>query len=227
MSVKVGVWDWPLRLFHWLLVLAVSAAYITGQLGGLLTDWHAQFGSLVLGLLVFRLIWGIVGSRHSRFASFFPGPSKLSAYFSGRWQGVGHNPLGALMILLMLLLLVFQALTGLFANDDIAFEGPLCALIDKELSDKLSGLHGLSVNVLLVLVVLHVGAILYYLLVKKNNLIMPMITGKKTLQENLLAKPAATFSKWYFILAVTLAVACVYTAWHQDLVKWIIAFLKP
>ena len=152
MKISVYIWDWPLRLFHWLLVLAVIGSFATGKLGGNLTDWHARLGGLMLGLLVFRLIWGFIGTTHAKFVNFFPTISRLTQYFKGEWQGVGHNPGGALAIIALLATLTTLVATGLFANDDIGFEGPLFHLIDKELSDKLSGWHATLVNILIGLV---------------------------------------------------------------------------
>ena len=178
MSVKIQVWDLPLRIFHWLLALSVLAAIVTGEIGGNLIDWHGRIGALILGLLVFRIIWGFVGSTHARFASFFPTPAKIAAYLKGQWQGLGHNPLGALSVLALLGVLATLVGAGLFANDDIAFQGPLFSLVDKALSDKLRGVHELAFNVLAVLLVLHIVAIIFYARVKKHNLVVPMLTGK-------------------------------------------------
>jgi cytochrome b len=180
MSVSIKVWDLPLRVFHWLMALAVLSAVITGELGGNLIDWHGRIGLLLLGLLVFRLIWGFIGSTHARFASFFPTPARVAAYLKGQWQGIGHNPLGALSALALLGALATLVVTGLFANDDIAFQGPLFSLISKDLSDKLTGWHNLSFNALIGLVPLHLAAIIYYARVKKHNLVVSMVTGNKT-----------------------------------------------
>lgn len=179
MSIKIKVWDLPLRLFHWLLAASVLSVIVTGELGGNLIDWHGRIGVLVLGLLIFRLIWGFIGSTHARFASFFPTPSKIAAYLKGQWQGIGHNPLGALSAIALLGVLAALVGTGLFANDDIAFQGPLYSLIDKSLSDKLSSLHAVSFDALIVLLPMHLAAIVYYARVKKHNLVGPMLTGKK------------------------------------------------
>ena len=105
----VRVWDLPLRLFHWLLAAAVIAAMLTGQVGGNLMVWHGRLGILIAGLLGFRLAWGIVGSTHSRFASFVRGPAAIIAYLRGHWHGLGHNPLGALSVLGLLTVLGLQA----------------------------------------------------------------------------------------------------------------------
>lgn len=179
MSHKIEVWDLPLRLFHWLLVVAVLAAVATGELGGGWMDWHGRIGLLVLGLLVFRVIWGFAGTTHARFASFVPTPSRLADYLQGRWQGIGHNPIGALSVIALLGLALAQVATGLFANDDIAFQAPLFHLVDKDLSDSLSGWHALLFDGLAGLVVLHVAAIAFYLRVKKTDLVRPMLTGEK------------------------------------------------
>ena len=204
MTAKIKVWDLPLRIFHWTLVSAVIAAFTTGELGGLLTDWHGRIGTLVLGLLIFRLIWGFIGSHYARFSSFFPTSSRISDYFKGVWEGHGHNPLGALSVLALLGALAGVVATGLFANDDIAFEGPLFALIDKDLSDRLTGWHELFFYILAGLVALHVAAIGFYLKVKKNNLVIPMVTGEKEVPRNeaQLVKPAGLFK---FIVAATVS----------------------
>jgi cytochrome b len=178
MSVKIQVWDLPLRIFHWLLALCVVASIVTGEIGGNLIDWHGRIGVLILGLLVFRVIWGFVGTTHARFASFFPTPAKIAAYLKGQWHGQGHNPLGALSVFALLGVLATLVGAGLFANDDIAFHGQLFSLVDKSLSDKLSGVHALAFNFLAVLLVLHIAAIIFYVRVKKHNLVVPMLTGK-------------------------------------------------
>jgi cytochrome b len=179
MSVAIQVWDLPLRIFHWLLALAVLSAVVTGEIGGALIDWHGRIGVLILGLLVFRLIWGFVGSSHARFTNFFPTPFRIASYLKGHWQGHGHNPLGALSVIALLGVLATLVGAGLFANDDIAFQGPLFPLVSKSVSDKLSSLHSLGFNVLVVLLVLHIAAIVFYARVKKHNLVGPMLTGKK------------------------------------------------
>ena len=176
---RIRLWDLPTRLFHWLLAGLVVASFVSGKIGGNAMDWHGKFGLAILGLLAFRLVWGFAGSTYARFVSFLPTPAKVLAYLRGQWRGVGHNPLGAFSVFGLLLLLTFQVGTGLFGNDDIAFRGPLYELISKDLSDRLTGLHKLSVNVLIALVTLHIVAIAFYVRVKKNDLIRPMLTGWK------------------------------------------------
>jgi cytochrome b len=170
MSTKrIRLWDLPTRLFHWLLVLCIVAAVVSGQLGGNLIEWHGRIGLFIVGLVVFRLVWGLIGSTYARFAQFFPTPAKLKAYLRGEWRGVGHNPLGAFSVFGLLALVGLQVSTGLFANDDITFFGPLFALVSKDVSNQLTGLHKLSSNFLFVLIGLHLAAIAFYTRVKKTN----------------------------------------------------------
>jgi cytochrome b len=214
------VWDLPLRLFHWTLALAVLGLVITGQIGGLWIEWHGRLGLLVLGLLIFRLVWGLVGSTHARFRQFLPTPGGLLAYLRGQWQGVGHNPLGALSVFALLGMLAAQAITGLFANDDIAFRGVLYPLIDKGLSDSLTGWHRLLVNPLLALVALHIAAILFYAHVKGENLVRPMLTGIKQVPAPL-ARPVSGGGPLALLLAVLLAVGLTWALGSGSLSRWL------
>ena len=182
---SIHVWDIPTRFFHWLLVILVFFSFITGKIGGTAMKYHELSGFAVLCLVVFRLVWGFIGGQQSRFSAFLKGPATVLRYASslpGRESRtyIGHNPLGGWSIIAMLMSLFLQAGTGLFANDDILTEGPLYDLISKQTSDWLTGMHDLNQNVLMGLVVLHICAILFYLFVKRENLLVPMITGKKT-----------------------------------------------
>ena len=174
---RILLWDLPLRVFHWSLVAAVAAAVVTGELGGPWMPWHGRAGLLIVGLLVFRVVWGVVGSATSRFTHFAPSPARVLAYLRGRWRGVGHNPLGALAVFALLGLLSLQAATGLFGNDDIAFAGPLNHLVDDTLGSRLTGWHRLLAWGLFALMALHLLAIAFHVLVKRHRLIRPMITG--------------------------------------------------
>jgi cytochrome b len=174
---KARVWDLPTRLFHWALVALVIAAFISAKIGGNAMLWHGRFGLAILGLLVFRIVWGFVGSTYARFTQFVRGPTTIRAYLLGEWHGLGHNPLGALSVLALLGILVLQAATGLLSNDDIAFAGYLASLVGTELSTQITGIHHLLEKVLLLLLVAHIGAIAFYARVKKHNLVKPMITG--------------------------------------------------
>jgi cytochrome b len=209
-SKKYRLWDLPTRLFHWLLVFAVAASIVSGQLGGNLIDWHGRIGLFIVGLIVFRLIWGVVGSTYARFLQFFPTPSRLRAYLRGDWRGEGHNPLGSLSVFALLGLLTVQVTTGLFANDDISFVGPLFDMVSKATSNRLTGIHQLAANGLFVLIALHVAAIAFYLRVKKKNLIKPMITGwKEGVGEGEALRGGGLLA---FIVAVVIASAAVYGA---------------
>lgn len=208
-SKRIRLWDLPTRLFHWSLALAVVAAVVSGQLGGKLIDWHGRIGLAVVGLVAFRLVWGFVGSTYARFAQFFPTPGQIKAYLADRWRGEGHNPLGALAVFGLLALVAVQVGSGLFANDDIAFVGPLYDLVGREWSDRLTGLHHLLANVLVGLVALHVAAIMFYAHAKKRNLVKPMITGWKEGGEHESAKGGG----WPAVaVALALALAAVYGA---------------
>ncbi|SDU32741.1 cytochrome b/b6 domain-containing protein [Halopseudomonas salegens] len=176
--MRVKVWDLPLRLFHWLLVLCVIGAVASIKLGGEWLVWHERLGLSIIGLLSFRLAWGVVGSTHSRFVSFFPTPRRFMDYLRGGWHGLGHNPLGALSVFALIGLFGFQAVSGLFANDDIAFSGPLRNLVSSSLSNDISSLHRRTEDFLYILVGLHVLAIIVYRL-RGKKLVGPMLHGYK------------------------------------------------
>jgi cytochrome b len=175
---KARIWDLPTRLFHWALVALVAGAFISVKIGGNAMVWHGRFGLAILGLLVFRFVWGFMGSTYARFAQFVRGPGAIRAYLRGEWQGLGHNPIGALSVLALLGVLLLQAATGLFAiNDDVAFTGYLAALADSASSKKITSFHHLLEKILILILVLHIGAIAFYARVKKHSLVKPMITG--------------------------------------------------
>ena len=203
---RIRLWDLPTRLFHWLLVLAVVAAVVSGQIGGKLIDLHGKIGLAIVGLIAFRVVWGFAGSTYARFAQFLPTPARIRVYLKGEWRGLGHNPLGGLSVVTLLLLLSAQVASGLFANDDIAFVGPLFELVGKSLSDRLSGIHHLLSNALIALVILHVGAVIFHGRVKKDDLIKPMLTGWK---EGVSGEPARGGGLVALIVALIIAGAVV------------------
>ncbi len=208
---RVRIWDLPTRICHWALAAAVVTACITGFTGGNGMDIHGKAGIVIAGLLAFRIVWGLVGSTYARFARFVRGPAAIRAYLRGEWQGLGHNPLGALSVLALLGLLAFQVGTGLFGNDDIAFEGPLYVLVGKETSDFLTGLHKSGVWALLALVALHLGAIGYYVRVRKDNLVRPMLTGWKEMPAAK-AEPASGGGFIAFLVAAAIGVGVALAA---------------
>jgi len=174
---RLRVWDLPTRLFHWLLAAVVLGSFVSAKLGGAYMVWHERLGYAALALLAFRLIWGFVGGRYARFTQFVRGPATVRAYLRGQWQGLGHNPLGALSVLALLAALGFQAVSGLFTNDDIAFEGPLARYVSGWLSSLLTTLHRGNEKVILLLVALHLAAIAFYRLARRHDLIGPMLHG--------------------------------------------------
>jgi cytochrome b len=210
------IWDLPIRLFHWSLVGAIIFAVVTGKVGGNWIEWHGRSGLFILGLIIFRVIWGFVGSPTARFANFMRGPRAIKAYLKGEWQGVGHNPLGALAVLALLGLIAIQVFSGLFANDDIAFAGPLAPLVSTELSGQITGAHVWLFNGLLAVVVLHVAAIVFYARVKKTNLVLPMVTGYQALNKETPLVPQHKHSFALrlaaFVAATAIASAGVYAA---------------
>jgi cytochrome b len=205
---RILVWDLPMRIFHWSLVLAVTVAVVSGEIGGDLMEIHGKAGLAILGLVAFRLVWGFAGSTHARFVNFAPTAGKLRAYLRGRWKGQGHNPLGALSVFALLGLLAVQATTGLFGNDEISFTGPLFALVEEGLANRLTGLHKQLAYVLLAVLALHIVAILVYLVVKKDNLVKPMVTGFKEVR----AGTSAAKGSWTALVLALAAAAAVVTA---------------
>lgn len=215
-SKRIRVWDLPTRIFHWTLVPGVLAAVVSGQVGGKLIDWHGRIGLAIVGLLAFRLAWGWLGSSYARFGQFFPTPGRIGSYLRGEWSGEGHNPLGAVSVFVLLGVLTAQSLTGLMANDDIAFVGPLHELVGQVWSDRLSGIHHLLSNVLIGLIVLHVVAIGYYGHVRKQKLLKPMLTGWKDAADGESATGGGIVA---LLLALAIAGAAVYAAsglWLPD-----------
>jgi cytochrome b len=187
--VAVKVWDLPVRLFHWILVLLLAFQYASGKIGGGLMVWHVYSGYGVLVLVLFRILWGFAGSTHARFASFLKGPA-AALHFAKRLllrravPQVGYNPLGGWMVVALLILLALQAISGLFANHVLGTEGPLAALVPLEVSDGLSLFHRWNFKVLLVLAGVHVAASLYHWLAMKDDLIVAMFTGVKQVPES-------------------------------------------
>jgi cytochrome b len=176
------IWDLPVRVTHWALVVAVAGSWLS-HYGG--TRWfvlHRYCGYTVLVLVVFRLAWGFVGTRYARFRGFLSGPRRLLAYVCGGWRGVhaGHNPLGGWSVVTLLTLLGLQAATGLFANDEIASAGPFYGWVSHETSNRLTSLHHGNADWLLALITLHVLAVAFYEWRLGKALIRPMITGKST-----------------------------------------------
>jgi cytochrome b len=189
MKKIIRVWDLPIRLFHWVLVIGVVLSFITVKIGGNAMEFHARVGYCVLALIVFRICWGLIGSHHARFINFVPSPKGLLSYLSGKTQaGLGHNPLGALSVLALLFSVGLQALTGLFANDDIAFEGPFAKYVSNGTVELFTSIHHQNEKVLIILIATHLCAIFYYQKFKGQNLIKPMLLGDKEIDPSEEAK---------------------------------------
>ena len=180
MSTPVRVWDLPTRLFHWALAICVVLGIVFVKIGGNAIQWHAYCGYTALALILFRVIWGFVGSWHARFANFIPSPSKLIAFLRGQVDGgLGHNPLGALSVIALLIIVLIQALTGLFTDDDIFFQGPFARYVSNSTVALFTSIHRFNQYLIFALVGLHIAAISYYYFVKRENLVGPMVTGAK------------------------------------------------
>jgi cytochrome b len=218
---SVRVWDLPTRVFHWMLALCIVGSVLSAKIGGNAMVWHFRFGYVVFSLLAFRLLWGLVGGRWSRFASFVYAPGTVIRYLRGQGRAdeyldVGHNPLGSFSVLAMLGLLAVQVATGLVADDEIAAVGPLNRFVSGSMAGRATHWHkDYGQWILLVLIVMHVAAIVYYRVRKKHNLIRPMLVGDKPLPPG---TPAAADSAWTRLLALLLAALCGWAvAWVVSL----------
>jgi cytochrome b len=177
------VWDLPTRLFHWVLVALVVVLYASGKFDLIDMRWHVWAGCATLALLLFRLLWGFAGSQTSRFVEFVRGPGAVIAYLRSLFSGaakstVGHNPLGGWSVLALLLSLLLQTVSGLFASDEVEVDGPLVAHVSVRTAKWMTRLHHWNESVLLALIALHVVAVLLYLLLGRRNLVAPMIHGR-------------------------------------------------
>jgi cytochrome b len=216
--LRVRVWDLPLRLFHWLLVACLIGSFVTGKVGGSWSDWHFRFGYTALALIVFRLLWGLVGPRYARFTSFVFSPSATVAYLRNAAHAprtLGHSPLGALSVVALIVAVGVQAGAGLFTSDDIASEGPLARLVSNAFVERASWLHNLNELVLLGLVALHLAAILYYRVFRRESLVKPMVVGDKLIAPDAQHPDAADLASrddpavWLRALVVALVASAI------------------
>lgn len=210
MTVVVRVWDAPTRLFHWALVVCVISLVVTAQVGGVAMEWHFRLGYGVLGLLVFRLIWGVVGGHWSRFRSFWYSPGQVVRYLKGQadtTHSVGHNPMGALSVFALLGFLALQVATGLLSDDEIAAAGPLTRYASALWVSNATFYHKeVGKLILLALVALHLSAIVFYFFRTHVNLVKPMVTGDKLLN---FQAPSAKDGPWDRTKALIIAIICV------------------
>ncbi len=219
---RVAVWDLPTRLFHWVLVILIVALWITGTDGPL--DLHVKVGEALLALLMFRFGWGFFGSRHSRFRDFIVGPRAVRDHLNeivriavhgpkgdrGQAPHVGHTRLGGWMIVALLGVIFVQCVTGLFATDDISVDGPLNKFVGGSSGRLLTAIHDALFNIILVLAAIHISAALFYLLRKRENLILPLITGRADLPPEIAVREGRFASPW---LALALLLAAAAAVW--------------
>ena len=213
-ALALPIWDLPIRLFHWFLVALIGFSWWSAENDRV--EWHLWSGFGVLTLLIFRILWGVFGSSTARFSDFVRGPASIVRYLRdpAAWRGIGHNPLGALSVIALLLLTSLQVALGLIISDeDGVYSGPLVNLVGLDTSETARDLHALLFNVLLALIALHVAAILYYRLFKKKRLVGPMITGRGPATEPM--RPA----RWW------VALLCLGTA--IAITRWIVAGAPP
>lgn len=220
--VKVRIWDLPTRVFHGVLALSVIGLVITGQTGGDAMVWHFRLGYVVFTLLLFRLCWGFVGGHWSRWRQLPLSWQSLKAYRQGQLApllGAGHNPAGSWSVVAMLCWLALQVATGLVSDDEIAYAGPLTSLISGAAVSAATAWHkGLGKGVLLALVLLHVGAVLWYKVRQKQSLLPAMLHGDKVLAQDV---PASRDDARTRLVAVIAVLACAF------LVRWVITLGTP
>ncbi len=211
----VAVWDWPVRLAHWVIVVLVIALITTGKIGNEALVWHFRCGETLLAVVLFRVAWGFAGSGNARFASFVRGPAAVARYVRSLLRGphevhATHNPLGGWMVIALLLAMLVQAGTGLMTQDDIGNEGPLVKLVSDAVSQEAGYVHRRAWWVVAGLAVVHVAAVLAYLVVLRDNLVRPMFTGDKRLPPGI-ANPAGAAAST--ARALVLIAACAAVVW--------------
>ena len=214
----VRIWDLPTRVFHWALVLCIVSLLVTGNVGGNAMVWHFRIGLTVLALLLFRLVWGLVGGRWSRFAAFIYSPRSIINYLKGRGKpehSVGHTPAGAGSVFALLTVLLAQVGSGLISDDEIASAGPLVRFVSSATTNLATNYHkNIGKWIILALVILHIAAIVFYLW-RKHNLIKPMLHGDKQLP---MVVPPSTDNAGTRILALVLFGICaIFVAWAAQL----------
>nr|WP_136249731.1 cytochrome b/b6 domain-containing protein [Ningiella ruwaisensis] len=219
-QIKIKVWDLPTRLFHWLLVTVFVFQFVTGDILDDAMQLHFYGGYVALGLILFRIIWGMVGSYHARFTSFLASPVTAWQYMRGKSQThryLGHNPLGAYSVLALLAVMLTQAVSGLFMTDEIFSQGPYYSAVSSEVADIMNWLHHQAFSLLWYLIALHLIAIAYYRIKKKQKLVKAMFTGNKEVDEKQsnqleIAGSARNIkTHWLrFLIVVALVVLAVY-----------------
>jgi cytochrome b len=221
MKERYLIWDLPLRIFHWAFAVSILGSWYTAEQGSDLIDIHMKLGYFALGLLFFRILWGLIGPKYARFSQFIPSPKSLLSYLRSSKENKptpGHNPLGALMVVLMIVLISIQAISGLFINDDVFSSGPYYGSVSNELEKIMTFLHHNTFDFMIGAIFLHLAAITFYWRVKKENLVLPMITGKKTTAQ---VKAADAIPNSKIILACIIATCCA------AFVYWLVVINAP
>ncbi len=217
------VWDLPLRLFHWLFATSIFAAWATAKAGIDWMQWHFYWATGSSGCWCSGSSGGFFGPRHARFSSFVKKPSAIWLYLKGMFsksgvQSIGHNPVGGLMVLLMIVLAAIQAGTGLFTTDDVVWAGPYNPAVSRSTASLLSTVHNLNFNFILGAIGLHIAAIAFYACVKKQNLVLPMLTGHK---------PAALIPAHEAISSSELLKAVIVSLISSGFVYWLVTHAPP
>ncbi|SCA55148.1 Cytochrome B561, bacterial [Candidatus Terasakiella magnetica] len=218
----IATWDLPTRLFHWALVGLFINAYLTFEFGDVNMTYHMWNGYAILTLCLYRLFWGIIGSNTARFSNFIKGPKAVLSYLTSlirppSEKHLGHNPVGGLMVIALLMLLLGQGTMGLFTSDEIIVEGPLVFIASDDWVSLAGTLHRVGFWVILGFVGLHVSAAFFYLLFKKENLIRAMITGRKQSHTVPISQSLEKRPLYLAALCLGLAAGCVWLAlniWH-------------
>jgi len=213
-SKTVKIWDVPVRIFHWSLVTLFIAAYVTNLLGPNYFNYHLWAGYGIIVLVVFRILWGFVGTYHARFFNFVRTPVATTKYALSVLKKkdvhyLGHNPLGAVMVVALLLAILVQAVTGLFSNDEIINLGPLYGYINDELSLKLTSIHRQLFYWIAGAIFLHIAAVLFHVWFKRDNIVKAMFTGKKNTDELAEEKSISSSRIWLAIIIVAIVIAAL------------------
>ena len=210
----IKIWDVPVRIFHWSLVTLFIAAYVTNLLGPNYFNYHLWAGYGIIVLVVFRILWGFVGTYHARFFNFVRSPVATTKYALSVLKKkdvhyLGHNPLGAVMVVALLLAILVQAVTGLFTNDEIINLGPLYGYINDELSLKLTSIHRQLFYWIVGAIFLHIVAVLFHVWFKRDNIVKAMFTGKKNTDELAEEKSISSSRIWLAIIIVAIVIAAL------------------
>ena len=212
---RIVIWDLPIRAFHWVVAVLVVFSYVAGKVGGGWMEWHLRSGYAILALLVFRLAWGVAGSANARFVHFVRGPKAAMEYVASLRSGrvpvlAGHNPLGGWMVLFLLAILAAQVGTGLFADDEIATQGPLAAKVSEALVARMTALHSLNSWIIAGAVAFHVAAVLFYQWKIGIDLIGPMVRGWREAADGIAIQEPKRAPLLLAIVLLAAAAAAVY-----------------